>query len=325
MARALLADPELPRKIEQNRDGVIRRCLRCFTCHAERMLTQTRVCAINPVIGREYEGRFALPASAPKRVLVVGGGPGGMTAAVTAAARGHSVTLAEASGELGGALLCERGIDFKKASLDLVETLKSQLESAGVDVRLNTAVSREFADGFAPDALIVAVGAEPILPPIPGIDGANVVVANNLHENIARVGRRVVIVGGGLVGCESAAHLAQTGRAVTVVEMGDRLAPDANPRHRPILLKLLAELCETRVNTRAVEITGEGLRVRSATGYETLIECDTVLIAAGQRPRRELADSLRGAAPVVSLVGDCVAAKNIREATFRAYHAALDL
>jgi 2,4-dienoyl-CoA reductase-like NADH-dependent reductase (Old Yellow Enzyme family)/thioredoxin reductase len=325
MARALLADPELPRKVERNRDDEILRCLRCFTCHAERMLTQTRVCAINPVIGREYESRFALPASAPKRVLVVGGGPGGITAALTAAGRGHAVTLCEASPELGGALLCERGIPFKKASLDFVTTRALQLKNAGVQVRLCTPVNRAFVDEYAPDALIVAVGATAAVPPIAGIDGANVVVANNLHNEINRVGHSVAILGGGLVGCESAVHLAQTGRSVTVVEMGEKLAPDANPRHRPILMKLLSELAATLVSTRAVAVTERGLLVRGADGVERLIEADTVIVAAGQKSRSELADSLRGSAPVVSLVGDCVSPRNIREATFRGYHAALDI
>ncbi|MBO6010380.1 MAG: FAD-dependent oxidoreductase, partial [Oscillospiraceae bacterium] len=107
MARALLADPELPKKVEQNRADEILRCIRCFTCHAERMLTQTRICALNPQIGREYEAKFDPPPTRPKRLLIAGGGPGGMQAAVTAAMRGHSVTLCEASDALGGNLRCE--------------------------------------------------------------------------------------------------------------------------------------------------------------------------------------------------------------------------
>ena len=236
MARALLADPLLPKKTEQNRTDEILRCIRCFTCHAERMLTQTRICALNPQIGREYEAKFDAPPTTPKKLLVAGGGPGGMQAALTAAQRGHRVTLCEAAPALGGNLRCEAHVPFKAAFPKYIETMRRRLELAGVEVRLNTPVTPELVRHEAPDALFVAVGAQAVTPPIPGIEGANVVYGTELETREGETGRRVAVIGGGLVGCESGLYLALTGRDVTIIEQRDSVAADANPRHRPALM-----------------------------------------------------------------------------------------
>ena len=325
MGRALLADPDLPRKVESNDDDQILHCLRCFTCHAERMLTQTRVCAINPIIGREFEGRFALPLSPSKRVMVVGGGPAGMTAALFAARRGHKVTLCERRNQLGGALLAERDVPFKHETMRFISTRERELRLLGVDTRYGVDVTPELVRKFAPDALIVAVGAEPVIPAIEGIDDDNVIFATQVPEKMSEIGKKVVIIGGGLVGCEMGVYLAQEDREVTVLETGPKLAPDSNPRHRPILLELLSGLAETKTCTTAINIVPEGVVAAGPEGQPELFEADTVLVAAGMKPLGAEAYSLRGLAPKTSFIGDCVAAKNIREAVFRGFHAALDL
>ena len=325
MARALLADPELPKKVEQNRTDEILRCIRCFVCHAERMLTQTRVCALNPEIGREYEARFAKPATQSKRVLVVGGGPGGMQFAVTAAQRGHRVTLCEKAGELGGNLRSEYNVPFKAAFPKYATTMARRMELLGVEVRLNTEVTPEYVREFAPDALAVAVGAESLVLPLPGMDGKKVVPATELETREAEIGKRVAVLGGGMVGCESGLYLAQKGHDVTIVEMRDAVAPDANPRHRPALMQQLAEYVTVRTGLSAIAVTDAGLLCVDKEGKEVLIEADTILSASGLKPRTELADSLRGTAPIVEVIGDCLKPDIIRAATFRAYHAALDL
>ncbi len=193
MARALLADPYLPKKAWTGRDDEIVRCCRCFTCMAERLTTGLRICALNPVIGNEYELSFAPPATMRKKVLVAGGGPGGMQAALTAAERGHSVILCEQSGELGGALRSERGIPFKTDLYGFIATKTRQLEKAGVEVRLNAEVKPALVEEIGPDVLITAVGASPVVPPIPGIGGDNVVLANDLYRDRDRVGKKVVV------------------------------------------------------------------------------------------------------------------------------------
>lgn len=324
MARALLADPELPKKVEQNRTDEILRCMRCFVCHAERMLTQTRVCAINPQIGREYEAKFAPPVTTPKKVLVAGGGAGGMQCALTAAERGHKVTLCEKTNRLGGNLNCEENAPFKSAFPKYISVMKRRMVLAGVDIKLNTEVTPEFVHSFAPDALMVAVGADPIVLPIPGIDSDKVIFATELHNRQEDIGHRVVILGGGLVGCESGVYLAQKGHHVAIVEMRDDVAVDANPRHRPALMKELSGL-NVRTNLKAAAVTENGLICTDKNGSEVLIEADTVLSAAGMKSRTALVDSLRQTAPIVQIIGDCEKASNIRNASFRGYHAALDL
>ncbi len=326
MGRALLADPFLPSKVEENREDEIVRCLRCFVCMAERGTTQTRRCSVNPLIGREWEGMDIQPARKKKKVLVAGGGVAGLEAAVTAARRGHEVILCEKSGSLGGILKCEQGIDFKHEMYQLGVTLERQARLEGVEIRLNTEVTPEYAEEIGADAAILAVGSEPIVPPIPGIDGENVVVVNRYYLEKDRVsGDEAVVLGGGLAGCESAVHLAREGKKVHLVEMRAGLAPDANIRHRPILLKELEEQkVDCRLEHQGLRITGEGVWCM-ADGKEVLVPGSTVICAVGQRARKNEAAALRDIAPVVKQVGDCIRPANICMAVYQGYHAAMDL
>ena len=324
MARALLADPYLPVKAMTNRDDEIVRCCRCFTCMAERLTTGLRVCALNPVIGSEYELNFAPAPTKPKKVLVAGGGPGGMQCAITAAERGHEVILCEMSNSLGGALKAERGIPFKKDLYGFIAVKKLQMEKAGVNIRLNTEVTNELVCEISPDTLVLAVGSEPLIPSIPGINGANVVMSDVLPDSVARIGQSVIILGGGLVGCETAVHLAQDGKNVTVVEMRGDVAIDANPRHRPMLLEKLSESVTCLKKTRAVRVVSEGLICETPEG-ERLLSADTVICAAGRRARRDAVDALRDSAPCVIELGDCVKPANVAGAVFRGHFAAIDI
>ena len=144
MARALLADPFLPRKVMENKDDQIVRCLRCFTCMAERAMTSTRRCTVNPLIGREMEGCEVYPAPQKKKVLVAGGGPGGLYVAYTAARRGHQVILCEKESEVGGILKSEQALPFKHEMYELAGTYKKLAENAGVEIRINTEVTPEY-------------------------------------------------------------------------------------------------------------------------------------------------------------------------------------
>lgn len=325
MGRALLADPELPNKVMANEGDDIVRCMRCFVCMAERPVTQTRRCALNPRIGRELEGLDIVPAARKRKVLVVGGGIAGMVAARTAALRGHDVTLCEANDTLGGILRTEAALPFKQDMYHLGVTYAHLCEKAGVDIRLNTPVDAAFADEFGADACIVAVGSEAMTLPVPVSDDAVVRSIDELYLEGAPVGEEVVIVGGGLTGCECALLMAGKGKKVHLVEMRDGLAIDANIRHRPILLAQIEEAgVDVALNACAQAVTADGVTV-AQDGAERLIAGDTVVCAIGQRSRTAAADALRDAAPFVRIIGDAKRPSNITNAVYEGFHAALDI
>jgi 2,4-dienoyl-CoA reductase-like NADH-dependent reductase (Old Yellow Enzyme family)/thioredoxin reductase len=326
MGRGLLADPEFPQKVMANRGQDCIKCLRCFVCMAERPVTQTRRCAINPRVGRERETMNLGLAQRGKKVLVAGGGIAGLVAASTAADRGHEVILCEKESELGGILNSEQAIPFKYEMYELGQSYTRQMAQKGVEVRLNTPVDEAVVEREGVDALIVAVGSEPILPPIPGIDGDRVIVVNDYYRNSERVGRRIVVLGGGLSGCECALHLKKEGRDVSLVEMRGELAVDANIRNRPILLEeLKAHEVKVFTGVRGIAVTDAEMLCEDGEGHEVLLEADTIICAVGQRSRTAAADSLRDAAPWVRVIGDCVRPATITTAVYEAYHAALDI
>ena len=325
MARALLADPFLPRKVMANQDDEIVHCLRCFTCMAERAATSTRRCTVNPLIGREMEGVEIQPAPVKKKVLVAGGGPGGLYAAYTAARRGHQVILCEKSDALGGILKSEQAIPFKKEMYDLGQTYALLAQRAGVEIRLNTEVTREYVENEQADALIIAVGSRPLVPPIPGLDGDNVVTVNNYYLEKDKVSDQVVVFGGGLAGCECAIHLGMEGKQVHLVEMRDELAPDANVRHRPLLLAEIAKYVTVHTGYKGKQVTAEGIVCEDKDGKEHLVPGTTVICALGQRSRSDVTDSLREAAPYVAVIGDASRVSTITNAVYWGYHAALDI
>lgn len=325
MARALLADPFLPRKIMENRDDEIVKCLRCFTCMAERAATSTRRCTVNPLIGREIEGNEVRPAVVKKKVLIAGGGPGGLYAAYTAARRGHQVILCEKEAELGGILKSEQALPFKHEMYELTGTYEKFARNAGVEIHLNIEVTPELAEKENADALIVAVGSTPLVPPIPGLDGENVVIVNDYYKQKEKVTDKVVVFGGGLAGCECAIHLGMEGKEVHLVEMRNELAPDANVRHRPLLLKEIDKYVMVHTGCRGMEVTKEGIICETEEKEQILVPGTSVICALGQHSRTDIVDTLRDCAPYVAVIGDAGKVSTITNAVYEGYHAALDI
>ncbi len=325
MARALLADPFLPRKITENRPEEIVKCLRCFTCMAERAATSTRRGTVNPLIGREMEGDEILPAPVKKKVLIAGAGPGGLYAAYTAARRGHKVILCEKESQVGGILKSEQALPFKQEMYELSNTYRRLAEQAGAEIRLNTEVTKEYAEKEQADALIIAVGSAPLVPPIPGLQGDNVVIVNNYYLEKEKVGKNVVVFGGGLAGCECAIHLGMEGKNVHLVEMRDELAPDANVRHRPLLLKEVEKYVTVHTGYKGLEVTREGIVCEDSNKERHLVPGDTVICALGQRSRTDMVDQLQDGAPFVRVIGDAAKVSTITNAVYWGYHGALDI
>lgn len=325
IARQSICDPYFPEKAFSGNKDDITRCCRCFTCFYNYLTNRTFCCAFNPVVGNELANKSGFPATTPKKVVVVGGGPGGMEAAITAAQRGHTVSLYEKNDRLGGQLLSEQYIPFKQDMYNFVRVLEGRLNKAGVEIHLNTELTAEQAAALNADVIITAIGAKPIVPPIPGIDSSKVVGLDTLHQAEPAVGQKVVILGGGLVGSECAIYLDSLGKDVTVVEMKDDWASDAYFMHKNAMnIYLRDSKVQIHTNTTAKSVTEEGLLCSTADG-DLLLEADTILLAAGMKPDRELADSFYNAAPRVFQVGDCIKAGRVLEAVTLGYYRALDI
>ncbi len=328
MARQLLADPFFPEKALTGRKDDITKCCRCFTCFGAYLGTRTQVCALNPVIGRELEHQSAFAPTTPKKVLVAGGGPGGMTAALQASARGHQVILFEKESRLGGKLLFEEYIPFKEDLYAFALLQAKRVEkNPNIEVRLNTELTAALAKREQADIILCAVGSVPIVPPIKGInDSPKVVGLEALHTPVPKVGDTVVILGGGLIGSESAVYLDGLGKKVTVIEMRGDYAPDAAPMHK-IGLEVYFQTSNVKIqlNTRAKEITEEGLVCVDGDGKEVTFPADTILVAAGMRANQQAVEELRYAAPRFFQLGDCIKPGKVYDAVHGGYYGAIDI
>ena len=325
MVRSLIADPFLPQKAREGHDEDIRPCLRCLDC-LTGMQTKTKfACAVNPRTGHEFRlDATEKPVQRKKTVLIAGGGPGGLEAAATAAARGHKVILAEKSDSLGG-LLKFTDYDSLKADLKrLKDHLIYRVEHADVEIRLNTEVTPELVAEIKPDALFLALGSTPVVFPLPGIETAQ--HATTAYTNLDALGKTVAVMGGGLVGCETALFLAETGRDVTIIEMQNDVAPDANWMHRVGMLQSFAQQKNLHVRTglRCMAVTEEGVETQDKDGNTVVIPAESKVYAFGQRS--VAVDKLMALdVPVIRIIGDCHQVGKTNGAIFDGYHAAMDL
>ena len=326
LGRQSLADPDLPVKARTGRGDEITQCLRCYSCFSECDASCHFLCAVNPVIGNEYETKFDIPPKIKKKVLVAGGGIAGMQAALTAKARGHDVVLCEKTGELGGILLCEDQVPFKEKLAKYIEKQKRMLGRSGAEVRMNTEVTPELAAQLQPDAVIAALGARPIKPDIPGIDRDNVFGAVEMYGNPDKSGKKIVILGGGLVGVELGLYLSMNGGKVTILELLPALNYGAAGVHGAFLDMRIPEYgLDVALGMRAVEITDQGVVGADREGKQTLFEADTVVYAVGLRPQWDAANALRACAGEFYQVGDCLSPRNILMANQEGYNAAKDI
>lgn len=327
LGRPLLADPYLPNKLRTRKEKEITKCLRCMGCFGESLKTETTSCVVNPVIGNEFNEWIAKSQpTTPKKVMVVGGGPGGMKAAITAADRGHEVVLYEKSNVLGGALKFAQYVDFKYGLYEFKEVLEYLLKKSAAEFYLNTAVTPEIVKKENPDVILLATGSSPIIPKIEGIDRKNVKLAEAVYGKENEIGESVVVLGGGLVGCETAAHLARMGKGVTIVELREDIALDSEVFYRTAV-KVDLRKNHGKIITKAAgqAVTAEGLVIKNAEGKEELLKADMIISAVGYRADHSLFRELCGAAPIVQMIGDCRKPGKVTNAVSDGYYMALDL
>ena len=333
MGRQMIADPFLPKKAMKGKSCEIAHCIRCMRCNSGALIPYVPYpngvvyCSVNPVMGRLREiARENSFENENKKILIAGGGPAGMQAALGGLERGHSVVLCESSDSLGKTLSYSEHIEFKYDIRMFRDSLISRVQNSQAEIRMNTAVTPELIRELEPDLVISAVGGEPFIPPIEGIDHGNVIFAASMHKLGAVPGNNTVIIGGGLMGCEEAIALAQDGKNVTIVEMTDVIAGEADGGLKQMIDEKIA-LYRIPVLTghSCVRITDEGAAVKNKDGEETMLKADTVLIAAGVRPKDMETNRLRETCYDLGIefiaVGDCRKTGRIREATSSGYFA----
>lgn len=323
MARSLIADPALIHKAQQGHGEDVIPCIKCMRCHDSTVYGHHFQCAVNPEAGLDAcLKKLVQEPSRCKKVAVIGGGPAGMKAACVAADRGHTVTLFEATERLGGMLHAAGYFSFKYPVKDYMDWLIRQVNKRPIQVKYNTRATADMVSGY--DAVLVAIGAEPLVLPVPGVEQARIAIETLGHEET--LGNSVILIGGGQVGCETALHYAKLGKRVTVMEMQSELAPDASTTGRnelfteidkePNFISLTGAKC---VSLTATSVTYE------KDGKTQTLSADSVVLSAGMKPKTQEADSFIGTAAEFSEIGDCVRARTVEWATKEAYYAAVNL
>jgi 2,4-dienoyl-CoA reductase-like NADH-dependent reductase (Old Yellow Enzyme family)/thioredoxin reductase len=328
IGRRLLADPDLPNKMAEGRLDEVTSCIGCMEC-IERLVFDERgegvTCVVNATLGRESEYQIK-PVTKAKKVVVVGGGPAGMQTAIVAAQRGHKVTLFEKEAKLGGQLNIAALPPFKGDIFPWIDYLVGQVEKAGVEVKPDTDAIAEIVTKRNPDAVVIATGGIPAMPDIPGIDKSSVVTAQDVLSGKAKAGQNVVIIGGGMVGCETGHHLAEQGKTVTIIEILKRMANDMFFMARRRLIDGLTSKKVTLLTSATCEEINEGsVQVTTAEGKQETIPADTVIIAVGYKANDQLYKALEGKVSEIYCIGDSSEPRRILEATSEGYRTGLAL
>jgi len=323
IGRPLLADPDFPDKARHGRAQEIVPCIGCHECMHRMHLNQSISCAVNPECGDERRLKLTR-AERPKKVMVIGGGVAGMEAARVCALRGHAVILYERSGHLGGVLNIAGASDFKKDLKDLLECKRGQLDGlAGLRVLTNAEVTAETIRNEKPEVIFLATGSQPIRQaPIPGLEDTPVIMPDDIYQGVLPEGRKIVVIGGGAVGCEAAWHLAREGRQVSIVEMLPQVAGDLFMANRDMLLEEL-ERCRVEIltATKVTRLAPGQVSISNQHGEATL-EAEAIVLAIGRRAESALAQAAREVAGDVYVIGDSLAPRKIKDAIWEAYKTA---
>lgn len=355
MGRSLIADPYLPQKAEIGSENEIVHCIACAQgCFDHLFKLKAVECLCNPKAGHESE-IHPQKTSSPKKVMIIGGGAAGMSAALAAAEKGHAVTLYEQSDRLGGQLLLAGSPPGREEFINLAKDLESQLCAKGIETVLNQKVDQKFIQDKNPDAVILATGAQPITPAIPGVESDHVVQAWDVLEDKVITGQNVVVLGGGAVGVETALFLAEKGtlsgdavkfllinraetpetlyelatkgtKKVTIIEMINKVGKDIGKSTRWAMMQDLRKLgIDVKIETKALEITSNGVRVERQNGEIKELPADTIVLAAGSLPDNLLAKELEKLNIEYKIIGDAGAIGLAFDAVHQGYAAGSEL
>jgi len=326
IGKAFLADPEIPAKIAANKPEEIRPCILCMACRDDLFFeTGASVrCQVNPALGKEAEFKIA-QAKTPKKVLIVGGGPAGMEAARVAAHRGHKVTLWEKNSTLGGQLNYAAISPYKNGIVPLIEYYQTQMQKFGIKIELRKAATEAMIKEFRPEVVVLATGAVPIIPEIWKGKRFNTFTALEVLGGYKGIQERIAVVGGGLIGCETAEFLAERYKDIIILEMMEKIGSDIGPTLRShILERLKAAGIQFEVGIKITEITEKGVR-GLRNGSSEFFDAGTIVIAVGMKSENHLAAYLEGTVPEIHLIGDCINPRRIREAIADGYSAGLKI
>lgn len=316
IGRGLLADPAMPNKAREGRLDDIRTCIACNTC-MESIFKKGRVeCLVNPTLGREKEMAFR-PAQIPRKVMVVGAGPGGLNVAWVAARRGHHVHLFEKQPQVGGQLILGSATHYKKELRKLIRFQTKQMERFGVICHLNQEVTPDILKEHSPDVVVLATGSKPVYPQIDGTDNALVISIDNVLNGHSRTEGKTVVVGGGPTGCEIAYHLSEKGHQVTIVEMLSKLGSRLESMTKKMLLRKLKDNNVTfRTNSKVIRIEQNGVIIAEKEGGEITIPADQVVFSIGNRPEDTLFDQIKSMGYEIHRIGDCLEPRSAKAAIY---------
>lgn len=324
MGRALIADPDLPQKACRGKIEEITPCISCNRC----ILTIRRgalQCAVNPEAGRE-NSLLLSKTNSPKKVWVIGGGPGGMKAAEVAARRGHHVTLYEANKELGGQFLLAALPPHKAVLREFITHLQRRLAKLPINILVEHPFSTSLLEKDKPDVAILATGSKPLRPDLPGIQEAKTFSVWEALIQPQLLGSRILIVGGGGIGAEVADYLSERGQQVTLVEMRESIALDLVVHLQHFLnLRLRSKGVQILTSTKAVRFASDGLWVEDQQGLRKLSGYEAIVIAMGATPQNELAPILKEKIPEVYVIGDAVKPREVMEAILEATETGLKI
>lgn len=320
-----LADPEWANKVKDNREEDIVPCIGCNECMFSVLAGQPVSCGVNPLCGRE--GEKIIGADIKKSVLIIGAGPGGLETAVTAAKRGHNVTLWEKGELIGGNLVPASAPNFKNDLKRLIKYYENQLKKLNIDIVFNKEGNEAEILEENPDVLVISTGSEPIIPRISGIDSENVHLATDILVDDSKIGEAVVVAGGGFVGCETAIHLSQKGKNVTIVEMKDSILAEPMALNNMIALRTMLAMNRIEIITgnKLTEIKGNKAILMNSNGEIREVKCDSLVLALGFKSLQELKEKDGLKINDIRVIGDAVSPRRIKHAIAEGFQVGIEI